>query len=114
MSRPGEKKLIITYEGKEFEILIYVTENTSKDNNSNDNDSNPNDSSGNGSSGSGTGSGGGASNSGGAGVTGSSATAQTGDTAPLSKWSFTAVCSEMVILCVLLFYLNKGGKRKKR
>lgn len=114
MSKPGKKKLIVSYEGKEIEIWIDVVENTDKDNK--DDDSNLNNASGSGSSGS-TGSGGsGTANSGSAGATGSGggSTVQTGDTAPLSKWSFTAICSEIVILCVLLFHLNKSGKRKKR
>lgn len=30
-----------------------------------------------------------------------------------SQWLFTAVCSELIILCVLLVYLNRIGKRRK-
>lgn len=125
MSRAGEKKLIISYEDQEEEIIIIVEGEGGEDNNSSNN---PNDSSGgsngtgSGSSGSGSGggtaSGGSGSSSGnGAGGTGSTAgssNASTGDNAPLSQWSFATICSELVILCVLLFHLSKSGKRKKK
>lgn len=125
MSRAGEKKLIISYEDQEEEIIITVEGEGGEDNNSSNN---PNDSSGGsngtGSGSSGPGSGGGTasggsgsssgSGAGGTGSTAGSSNASTGDNAPLSQWSFATICSELVILCVLLFHLSKSGKRKKK
>lgn len=130
MSRAGEKKLIISYEDQEEELIITVEGEGGEDNNSSNNPndssggSNGNGSGGNGSGGSGSGSGGGTasggsgsnsgSGSGGTGASAGSSNASTGDTAPLSQWSFTTVCSEFAILCVLLFYLKKSEKKKKK
>ncbi len=94
MSRAGTKELIVSYEGQEGEVTITVEDEERNDNNSNkDDNNNPGASSGN--------SGGNETNN--SGSTGG----QTGDQAPLTRWLFTSICSELVILCCLLICLKK-------
>lgn len=122
MSVPGEKTLVVTYQGEENEITIRVVKDSGNSGNSGDdkktdtdgkkNTDKKNNSSGSGTKGTSDGSGSSGKTSG-TGIGGLISAVQTGDASPIVLSILAVIGSELTGIGVLSFKAFKGGRKKK-
>ncbi len=126
MSTPGEKTLVVTYQGEDNEITIRVvkksdgngsdSDDKKKDDDDKKNSDKKNNSSGSGTKGTSGGSGNKSGSSGktsGTGIGGLISAVQTGDASPIMLSILAVIGSELTAIGVLSFKTFRGGRKKK-